>query len=385
MPLTEKQEEYVRLANRRWNFKGGATRSGKTWLDTRYVIPKRIRERAGQEGLVVLLGVSRPTVERNLLSPMRSLYGSLLVGPLEGDGRVRLFGEQCHVVGAGRVSGVSRLRGASVKYAYGDEVAEWREPVFALLGSRMDRECSCFDGTYNPQGTTHWLYRFLQSGADIFAQRYGLDDNPYLPPGFADALRLEYRDSVLYDRYILGRWASAEGALFTRMPGMTGQEGQLRGGMAHVDAAYGGRDATALTLGRRAGDVICLYGRLFAGHVDAAMPAIIEACRRYRCAPLLCETNGDKGYLAREFSRRGLAVRPYHERQHKFVKISTALRKWWDRIVFLRGTDDDYIAQILEYTETAANDDAPDSAASLVRALDRGGRGDYVSPFEPGG
>ena len=37
-----KQKEFLNNANRRWNVKYGATRSGKTYLDY-YVIPKRIR------------------------------------------------------------------------------------------------------------------------------------------------------------------------------------------------------------------------------------------------------------------------------------------------------------------------------------------------------
>ena len=38
-----KQREFLDNANRRWNIKYGATRSGKTYLDY-YVIPKRIRK-----------------------------------------------------------------------------------------------------------------------------------------------------------------------------------------------------------------------------------------------------------------------------------------------------------------------------------------------------
>ena len=33
MPFSEKQREYLDNADRRWNFKTGATRSGKTYLD----------------------------------------------------------------------------------------------------------------------------------------------------------------------------------------------------------------------------------------------------------------------------------------------------------------------------------------------------------------
>ena len=58
MLLSQKQTEFVRCGNRRWNFKGGATRSGKTYLDFKWIIPTRIRERIGKDGLAVILGVT---------------------------------------------------------------------------------------------------------------------------------------------------------------------------------------------------------------------------------------------------------------------------------------------------------------------------------------
>ena len=39
--------------------------------------------------------------------------------------------------------------------------------------------------------------------------------------------------------------------------------------------------------------------------------------------------------------------------------------------MFLEGTDRDYLEQIMDYSIDAAHDDAPDSAASLIRVLDR--------------
>ena len=379
--LSAKQRAYLREAHARWNFKGGATRSGKTWLDVNLVIPLRIRAVAGKPGLVVLLGMSRQTVERNLLCPMRERYGAL-VGTLSAEGTVRLFGEECWVIGAEKVTGTSRLRGASVKYAYGDEVADWHPEVFRLLASRLDRAYSRFDGTYNPRGPTHWLCRFLRETPGIYHQQYGLTDNPFLPAAFVASLKAEYRDTVTYERYILGRWASAEGSLFPCAPPET-EKARVHGGIAHVDAAYGGGDCTALTLARRDGETIVLYGRLWKGHVDEAMAEIARLCRKHACAPLYCEKNADRGYLAREFARMGLLTRPYTERENKFVKISTYLRKHWPSIALAEGTDEAYLAQILDYTDQAAHDDAPDSAACCCRLLDRRAE-DYRSPFEGG-
>ena len=215
MLLSPKQTEFVRKAHHRWNFKGGATRSGKTYLDFKWIIPLRIRERIGKDGLVVILGVTKSTIERNVLEPMRSLYGDTFVGSISSDNTVNLFGEKCYALGAEKVSQVSKIRGASIKYCYGDETADWSEEVFSLLKSRLDKDYSCFDGTFNPKGPTHWLKKFLDSDADIFSQTYTSDDNPYLSPEFVKNLKKEYAGTVFYDRYILGMWKAAEGAIYT--------------------------------------------------------------------------------------------------------------------------------------------------------------------------
>ena len=214
MLLSPKQREFVKYGTHRWNFKGGATRSGKTYLDFRWIIPIRIRERIGKDGLAVILGVTKSTIERNVLEPMRNIYGDELVGTISSDNTAWIFGEKCYCLGAEKVSQVSKIRGASIKYCYGDEVADWSEEVFALLKSRLDKEYSCFDGTFNPQYPDHWLKKFLDSNADIFSQTYTIDDNPFLPESFKENLKKEYEGTVYYDRYILGLWVRAEGLVY---------------------------------------------------------------------------------------------------------------------------------------------------------------------------
>lgn len=161
--------------------------------------------------------------------------------------------------------------------------------------------------------------------------------------------------------------------MFRTPPVFFEEEERLWDGLAHVDAGYGGGDCTALTLGRREGDTLYLYGRLWRGAALDALEEIAAECERLRAAPVWCETNGDKGFLGRELRRTGLPVHLYAERQNKVVKISGYLRKWWPRIRFLQGTDPEYLAQILDWTEQAAHDDAPDSAACVCRILERSG------------
>ena len=381
MLLTPKQAEYMREAHHRWNFKGGATRSGKTYMDYRWMIADRIRERINLPGLAVILGVTKSTIERNVLIPMREIYGEELVGNISNDNTVMLFGELCYALGAEKITQVSKLRGASFKYVYGDEVAEWSPEVFDLLKSRLDQSYSCFDGTFNPKDPLHWLKKFLDSDADIYYQTYSIDDNPFLDPEFVRNLNKEYAGTVLYDRYILGRWTTSEGALFIKYPIFTTDASLLYDGVAHIDASYGGSDGSAFTCGRRVGDTLYLFGRLRQAHIDTLMDFYTGEATRLRCSPILNERNADKGFLGKEIKRGGNLVKLYDEHMNKFLKIATYLRKWWPNIVFLEGTDKAYIDQIMSYTEQAEHDDAPDSAACICRYFDPRDNTNYTSPF----
>lgn len=213
---TDKQREYIQKANHRWNFKVGAVRSGKTFQDKEDLIPRRIRERAGKDGLCVLMGVTKSTLERNVLRPMRDKFGDKLVGNINNENKVILFGEECYALGAEKVNQVSKIQGASFKYLYGDEVAKWSKDVFDMVKSRLDQDYSCCDATCNPESETHWLKEFLDSDADIYIQHYTIDDNDFLSKTFKENLKKEYFGTVLYDRYILGKWVNAEGLIYKK-------------------------------------------------------------------------------------------------------------------------------------------------------------------------
>ena len=217
MQLSRKQNEYIVNATHRWNIKSGAVRSGKSYVDTVFVVPFRIRERTGKPGLNVILGVSKSSIERNVLQPMREVYTDKLIGQINSQNIARICGEEVYCLGAEKVSQVAKIQGASIKYCYGDEVAKWNKEVFQMLKSRLDKSYSCFDGSCNPEHPTHWLKEFLDNDAlDIYLQRYTIFDNPFLPAEFVEQLCKEYEGTIYYDRLILGLWKRAEGAIYKR-------------------------------------------------------------------------------------------------------------------------------------------------------------------------
>ena len=187
-----------------------------------------------------------------------------------------------------------------------------------------------------------------------------------------DALRQSMSPSLFAANYEL-RHIATENALFTTPPTFTKDEALLHDGIAHIDAAYGGEDYTAFGCGKRRGDKLYMYGRLWHRHVDTVLDTCISEAKRLMCSPIHTEKNADKGYLAKEINERGGQGRIYTEFENKYIKISTFLRKWWPNIVWLEGTDPDYIAQIMDYTEDAEHDDAPDNASCICRYYDRRG------------
>ena len=179
------------------------------------MIPSRIRAVAGREGLNVILGVSKETIERNVLRPMREKYTERLVGTINSRNVAIVCGEEVYCLGAEKMSQLGKVQGMSIKYLYGDEVAKWNKDVFMMALSRLDKEYSCMDAACNPESPSHWLKQFLdKEDVDKYVQKYRIYDNTFLSEKFIEDLCNEYRGTVYYPRYIEGEWTRAEGLIY---------------------------------------------------------------------------------------------------------------------------------------------------------------------------
>ena len=201
-------------------------------------------------------------------------------------------------------------------------------------------------------------------------QKYDCYSTGLIDRDTLNEIRASMTDSLFAANYELKHIAD-EGALF-KDPNFTRDYSQIFDGVAHIDAAYGGSDYTAYTVMKKREDgTITAYGKLYTKHVSECLTDIGALQERYKAGTIYNEDNGDKGFLNRELQSVGLIGKKYHESQNKYVKISSFLKKNWNRIYWLEDTDPEYLNQILDYTEHAQHDDAPDSAASLLRALER--------------
>lgn len=215
--LTTKQAEYIRNAHHRWNVACGAVRSGKSHCQVSYCIPSRLIERRNMRGLRVILGATRANIERNVLQPMRDIYGDSVASSINSQNTAKILGEKVYCIGADNVRQVAKIRGSEIAYCAIDEATDINQEVFEMLKSRLSLPWSCCDATTNPASPNHWFKEFLDSaerGVDIYCQNYTIYDNPFLPKEYVSALEAEYAGTVWYDRYILGLWTLAEGLVF---------------------------------------------------------------------------------------------------------------------------------------------------------------------------
>ena len=152
-------------------------------------------------------------------------------------------------------------------------------------------------------------------------------------------------------------------------------------GRCHIDAAYGGEDFTAFTICNKKDGKYYLLGKLWHKHVDDCEEEIISLRQQFNAGKIYCENNADKGYLAKDLRKRGERVVEYHEDMNKFLKITSYLKATWKDVVFVRGTDQEYVNQICDFNENADHDDAPDSAASIIRTLWKKKEGSDYQPI----
>lgn len=199
------------------------------------------------------------------------------------------------------------------------------------------------------------------------ARRFSCYDTGIMTAGQIEDVRGKMTASLFAANYEL-RHIAAEDVIFVS-PRVGGDPSFVEQGLCHIDAAYGGEDYTAFTICRKKDGVYYVFGKLWRRHVDDVEDEIINLRKLYNAGQILCEDNGDKGYLAKSLRAKGERAAVYHENMNKFLKITSYLKAEWENVVFVDGTDRDYIDQICDYNENAEHDDAPDSCASVIRRL----------------
>lgn len=137
----------------------------------------------------------------------------------------------------------------------------------------------------------------------------------------------------------------------------------------HIDAAYSGRDYTSLTLAEIVAGKTIIKGWVWRESIVDLYEKISSILKNHNCGTVYMEDNADKG-----LGRIGLMnyysnISGYHEHENKHNKIILHLKSNWPEVYFDYDCQEEYLSQILDYEEGQSPDDAPDSAASLLRII----------------
>lgn len=199
------------------------------------------------------------------------------------------------------------------------------------------------------------------------AERYDCYTTELIDANELEKIRQKMTSSLFAANYELRHIASDD--VIFESPKKGAELFHVEQGECHVDAAYGGEDYTAFTICRKADGKYYVFGKCWRKHVDDVMDEIISLRKQLNAGRIHCENNGDKGYLGKALRQKGERVNIYHENTNKFLKITSYLKAEWKNVVFVVGTDEEYINQICDYNENAEHDDCPDSLASLIRKM----------------
>lgn len=212
---TPKQRQCLDAPRKTWNIWCGAVRSGKSFA-TITRLPFRIAQHRKEPCMIVAKTLAM--VEKNVLSVLRTNWGDgigFIHSTADGRRVVDIFGKEVDCVGANDARSSSKIHGTEYGYVYGDEVVLWDEAFFTMLQSRLSLADSEFDGTCNPESPSHYLKQFMDNPTfDGNCFEFTLYDNPYLPKHYIERLENEYRGTIYFDRFILGKWTSCEGQVF---------------------------------------------------------------------------------------------------------------------------------------------------------------------------
>lgn len=191
----------------------GGARAGKTY-SILFAIPALIRNHKDQN--ILISSKTLANIERNLLDPLRGIYGANMIGQVRDKKEVRLFGKLCWCIAFPDESSKEKLQGSSIGLAILDEIVLCPQSYYMMLRTRLDQPNSQMIATCNPGNSSHYVKTDIIDNEDVdskFIQHWTLYDNSeHLSPEVIKDFEVQFKRSpTFYKRMILGQWCSADG------------------------------------------------------------------------------------------------------------------------------------------------------------------------------
>lgn len=223
MPISDKQRQILAFPFTDYDalIADGAIRSGKTSFMTLAFIDDAMRRYNGQR-----FGICGKTVDsavKNIIAPYLGVRWARQKYDLQwhrtdkilsvaGNGRRNIF----EVFGGKDEASFMLIQGRTLAGVLLDEVALQPRSFVEQALSRCSVDGSKFWFNCNPEAPTHWFYQEWVQQCEkhnALHLHFLLEDNPSLSPRIIQRYKTTY-SGVFYDRYVLGRWVAAEGAIY---------------------------------------------------------------------------------------------------------------------------------------------------------------------------
>jgi PBSX family phage terminase large subunit len=209
--FSPKQLQFYNEATAPFNILVGAISSGKSHIAAHKTIE---RLRNSPPGDILFTGVSRTTIQHNILSLLYPALGFPLPSPKTM--QTKLYGHDVYFKGVHDAGAVKDIQGMSLVFALCDEVVNMPQNVWNMLIGRLRIPGAQLIATCNPEGPAHWFKKEIIDQATEKEVKYWtflMDDNPALTEEYKTRMKKMYT-GMWYKRYIEGEWAVAHGLIY---------------------------------------------------------------------------------------------------------------------------------------------------------------------------
>ena len=200
--------------DKRYTILEGSVRSSKTFtIDAKTIVQYSQYDVPGKR---FIAGVSKDTVNRNMLVDIASIVGTGNFSYNMSTGELWIFNKQYWVVGARDEASYKKILGSTVGLFIGDEIVEFPQSFLAQVWLRMSVDGARFVGSTNPGNPYSYLKTDVidKFGSDkLEVIHFLLDDNPNLSAETKASI-IASQSGVFALRYISGLWVAAEGSIF---------------------------------------------------------------------------------------------------------------------------------------------------------------------------
>lgn len=218
--LTQKQNDFILDVidenMSRINILEGSVRSGKTFVSL--IAWVMMIAEYPKDSQFLMVGKTITSLKRNCLVLLENLCSKDSFFFSTSKKEAMLFGKKIYLEGVNDSRAENKIRGMTLQAAYCDELTLFTEEFFSMLLSRLSMPSAKLLGTTNPDSPSHWLlkkYISRKNELNLKIWNFLLDDNDTIPKEIVKAMKSEYT-GVFYDRFILGKWVSAEGVIYTK-------------------------------------------------------------------------------------------------------------------------------------------------------------------------